>query len=192
MISLYFTFKTPNFFLRHIDYLTFIFLFLFFFLILSACHAVNKMCNICVSTTCLYRGARIFEDAMKSLATDDVAVNTPGCLRKCGKGVVFKAFGEHLDPPPKGCFGWYPVVDDEAEAVRAACDLLEKMGGLDEEKKADIETRMAAGERVLTAQEPPKWESRCEACGAGLVSEKTTETCLACGGSGERVFFGKF
>ena len=84
------------------------------------------------------------------------------------------------------------VVDDEAEAVRAACDLLEKMGGLDEEKKADIETRMAAGERVLTAQEPPKWESRCEACGAGLVSEKTTETCLACGGSGERVFFGKF
>ena len=76
--------------------------------------------------------------------------------------------------------------DDEAEAVRAACDLLEKMGGLDEEKKADIETRMAAGERVLTAQEPPKWESRCEACGAGLVSEKTTETCLACGGSGER------
>ena len=82
--------------------------------------------------------------------------------------------------------------DDEAEAVRAACDLLEKMGGLDEEKKADIETRMAAGERVLTAQEPPKWESRCEACGAGLVSEKTTETCLACGGSGERVFFGKF
>ena len=107
---------------------------------------------------------------MKSLATDDVAVNTPGCLRKCGKGVVFKAFGEHLDPPPKGCFGWYPVVDDEAEAVRAACDLLEKMGGLDEEKKADIETRMAAGERVLTAQEPPKWESRCEACGAGRFS----------------------
>ena len=53
---------------------------------------------------------------MQELKTDDVSVNQAGCIRKCGKGVVFKAFGGQLEESaPNGLIAWYPVVDDEQE-----------------------------------------------------------------------------
>ena len=156
----------------------------------SSSHAL-KMCNICVSTSCEYRGARLFESAVKALATPDVNVGTPGCLRKCGQGVVLKAFGGLCKPAPAGLFAWYPVVDDEAEAVRAACDLLTTMDGLDEEKRIALVARLEAGERVLE-NDPPRYEARCENCGAGLVSERTSSSCAACSGTGKRVWRGQF
>ena len=82
--------------------------------VLPVTHGVNKMCNVCIATACVQRGARLFENAMLELKTDDVSVNQAGCIRKCGKGVVFKAFGGQLEESaPSGLIGWYPVVDDE-------------------------------------------------------------------------------
>ena len=66
--------------------------------LLPTCAAI-KQCNVCSSTSCLYRGAKLFESALRELKTDDVTINAPGCLRQCGRGVVFKAFGDGLDPP---------------------------------------------------------------------------------------------
>ena len=85
--------------------------------LLPAVSGVNKMCNVCVATACVQRGARLFENAMLELKSDDVSVNQAGCIRKCGKGVVFKAFGGQLEESaPNGLIAWYPVVDDEHEA----------------------------------------------------------------------------
>ena len=161
--------------------------------ILPITHGVNKMCNVCVATACVQRGARLFENAILELKSDDVTVNQAGCIRKCGKGVVFKAFGGQLEESaPNGLIGWYPVVDDENEAVRAAVETLVEMDGLDAAKLDRLDSVLAAGARALTQSEPPKFESRCEHCNAGLVSSRTSDTCVACGGTGERVGRGAF
>ena len=66
------------------------------------------------------------------------------------------------------------------------------MDGLDATSWIDLDSVLAAGARALTQSEPPKFESRCAHCGAGLVSSRTSDTCVACGGSGERVGRGAF
>lgn len=155
---------------------------------LDGCGAM-RMCNVCSAKSCNDRGAKIFAAALTEVMDSSVVYNAQGCLRQCGKGVVIKAFGDNMEPAPKGLLAWYPVVDTEAEAVKHAAALLADMGGLDEAKLEAVEAKLAAGDRALPV-DPPVFEETCEHCGAGLA--KYRGKCAACGDSGERVFFGKF
>ena len=128
----------------------------------------RKVYKVCTSSTCSSNGSGMLLDAMQALASSDLEIKGEYCLGGCCQGIVVKGTGRRHT--------LMGVLVDEAAAVAAAETLLSDMNGLDEASLSNLNSKLAAGERVLYNSEPPEV---CQNCKVSLQLYRNK--CAKCG-----------